>query len=171
MKILLILLTLLPSISLAKDISYFDYEFSIPDSYKIVENNLSDKSNGLFILIEDKKVAFSIEKKDENFFSLKEHGANSHRELFYVLFNNEPSDNKAILELRATLENYKLQKQSIYKNDNDFVFFRTDNGMDLIGTATIIVSTPINEVLVIGFNKGFKEEFIQSVLASFVVNK
>ncbi len=170
MKILLILLTLLPSISIAKDITYLDYKLTIPDDYKVIKNNLSDTSNGIFILPENKEFSFSIEKiiKNKHFFSLKDSGTNSHRELLHILFSDVPSSNKYILELRGFDKNFLLQKRSISKKDN-FVFFRLDNGMDLIGT-TYFVSTPINdEVLKFSFPEEVKEALIQSVIDSLGV--
>jgi hypothetical protein len=173
MRILLILLTFLPSLSSAKDITYFDYKFTIPDEYKVIKDTIVDGSNGLFILITDKKVAFSVEKvkkKDKRFFPLKEYGAKNHRELFYTLYSDRPSNNEAVLDVRRIDKLYPLQKRSITENDNDFVFFRTDNSMGSLSGTTYLISTPINdEVILLGFSDKINEKFIKSVIDSLDV--
>ncbi|MEE9337419.1 MAG: hypothetical protein V3U87_05005 [Methylococcaceae bacterium] len=167
MKTLLILLTLLPSISIAKDITYFDYKFSIPDNYKTVKNNVSNNSNELFILGEDEKVRFSISKK--NIFELDDYGANSHRELFYDLFSDKPSKNKNVLEFRVVSSKWDLQTSEITKN-KEFIFFRTNNSMNSLNETVFMVSTPLDdEVLHMSFSNRTNKKFIKSIIDSLQV--
>lgn len=170
MKALLILMSLMPSLCLAKSVIYMDYKFNIPNGYNAITNDISEASNSLFILTEDKTSGFTIEKMLEDgshSFKPKEFNLSTHRELFYTLYNDDiPSTNKKILEVRGIYKKFPLQKHSISER-NDFVFFRTDNGMDLIGVS-FLISTPKNdEILKIDFVEEYpSEKFIKSTLDS-----
>jgi len=92
--------------------------------------------------------------------------------LLYILFNDDvPSANKNIIEvLREINKKFPHQKQSISKRD-DFVFFRTNNAMDDIGSVSFLISTPQNEeILKINFLDDHPfEKFIKSVIDSLEV--
>ncbi|MEE9337093.1 MAG: hypothetical protein V3U87_03365 [Methylococcaceae bacterium] len=112
MKILLIFIALLPSYCLAKDIIYDNYRFSIPDTYNIVKE-YSITKGAVYVINENKKAILTVErmKKDTKFFPLKEYGRNTHREVFYDIFGNHPTENKAVLEMRNINNNiYDLQE-------------------------------------------------------------
>jgi hypothetical protein len=166
MKNLLILIVLLPSLCLSKDVAYLGYKISIPDEYKVKK---SDASNTLFFYIEGEKPNLAVGELKKGFFNLKDYGATSNRELLYLNHNDEiPSTNKNVLEMRRLNKIYPLQKQSISKN-KDFVFFRTDNHMNLIGVG-FLVSNPITDrILKISFFGESNEKFIKSVIDSLEV--
>ncbi|MCF6204588.1 MAG: hypothetical protein L3J59_13125 [Methylococcaceae bacterium] len=174
MKILLILIALLPSVCLSKNITYLDYKFTIPDNFKVIENDLSETSAGLFILKDEKTAVFGIKKmrkNDKYFFQPEDYGLSTHRELFYVLFNDDvASTNKNIIEVREVNKKFPLQKQSISKRDN-FVFFRTNNSMGDIGSVSFLISTPQNdEILKIDFLDDHpSEKLIKSIIDSLEV--
>ena len=166
MRPLLILLALLPSLCLSKDIIYQKYKFKVPDEYKMMQSEISDT---LYFFIEGQKPNLALGELKKDSYKPSEFGVSSKRQIFRILYNDEvPSTNKSILELRRLTEKFKLQKKSI-SEDRGFVFFRMDNALDRIGV-TFLVSTPINdEMLKINFFGEPDEKFIKSVMDSLKV--
>lgn len=176
MKILLLLIALIPSLCLSKIVTYHGYKVDIPDEYNIIISDLSDDkyfSDNKFILVRgggETVLGIKTQKK-LSAHELKEYGVTSRRELNYIVFNDDvPLTNKNILKVREINKNFPLQKQSISEDkDKDFVFFRMDNAMDLIGV-TILVSTPIkDEILKFSFLGEPNEKFIKKVIDSLEV--
>ncbi len=167
MRPLLLLLTLLvPSLGLSKEIIIQNYKFSLPDEYKQIDNDVSDE---LIFTFEDKIPAFIIGNLRENLFRLEDFEASSRRELFYEIYNEKPSTDKKVLEIRKLNKTFPLQKESISKNNRGWVFFRMDNALDTIGV-TFLASSPENdETLKIHFYGETDEKFIKSVIDSLKV--
>ena len=169
MRILLLLL--LPSLCFAKEVEYFNYKFNIPNNYSIHNNGkpLHPSSNAIHITKDGKGIAMIqlVDKEKKNFFSLKDYGAKSYRELFYVIFTDVPSDNEAVKELREFDDKYDLQKFEISERDN-FVFFKSNNPMNLVGEVKILVSTPSNDE-VINISLSSDDKLEKSILDSIEV--
>lgn len=170
MKILLLLISsLFISLCVAdNNIPYYDYVISVPEEYSVFDDDPLVK-NDLYIVNKDRKAMLVLEKIDKTkkrFFPLTEYGKNTHRELLYELFSDIPTNNKAVLEIRETDADFKLQKFEITEN-NGFVFFRIDNPMDSIGTTKFLISSPLNdEVLDLYFTDKADDKFINSVIKS-----
>ena len=168
MKILMFLF-LFPSFCLGKDVIYRDYKFDIPDNYSVHDNGkpLAKGSNAIHIVNEHKKGVASIElvDKSKNFFDLDDYGTNTHRELFHILYSDEPSKNEAIIEYRRMESINYESKFTITKND-DFVFFRAYDEKTKL--TTIMVSTPLDDAVIkMFFDPG--EKLIQSIVDSIQV--
>lgn len=171
MKILILFISLLPNLCLAGNISYFDYIFTIPEQYNVFDDDPLAKDK-VFVVNKNKKAVLVVEKIQKNknhFWPLKQYGKNTHRELFYELFSDTPTDNKAVLEIREIYTHYKTQKTEITEK-NGFVFFRIDNPIDMSRNTKIIISTPLNdEVLNLSFTDKASNKFINSVIKSFTL--
>ncbi len=164
MKILFLIL-ILPSLCYAKDIEYFDYKFSIPDNYSIYDGKpAAIGSNVIHIINTDKKGVATVELVKKGLFSLVEYDVKSLRELFYILYSNTPSDNKAVSEFRS------MQKSKDFKitERDDFVFYRVNFGEPQ--GVKVMVSTPLNDDLLgVSFIKKPDETLIKSVVNSLRV--
>ncbi|MCF6202453.1 MAG: hypothetical protein L3J59_02120 [Methylococcaceae bacterium] len=163
MKIFL-LLFLLPSLCIAKDVDYSHYSFSIPDSYSVYNNGkpLAEGSNAVHIVNESNKGVAMVELVKKGLFPLDEYEVKSLRELFYILYSNVPSDNKAVTEFRA------MQKSKDFKitERNGFVFYRVNHG-DPQGVK-VMISTPLNDEL-LGISFDPDEALIKSVIDSLKI--
>ncbi|MEE9338154.1 MAG: hypothetical protein V3U87_08745 [Methylococcaceae bacterium] len=163
MKILMFLF-LFPSFCLGSDIVYRDYKFTIPDNYSVHNNGkpLVEGSNAIHIVNEHKKGAAMVELVKKGVFPLEKYGVESLRELFYILYSNIPSDNKAVAEFR------RMQKSKDFKitERDDFVFYRVSHNESQ--GIKIMVSTPLNDEL-LGISIDPDEKLIKFVVDSLEV--
>ena len=61
MKILLLFIALLPSLCIAKDITYYNYKFSIPEQYTLFDDDPLTKGK-VFIVNKNKKGVLLVEQ-------------------------------------------------------------------------------------------------------------
>jgi len=163
MKILL-LLSLLPSLCFAGDVIYSDYKFTIPENYSVHNNGkpLAVGSNAIHIVNEHKKGVAMVELVKKELFSLEEYEVKSLRELFYILYSDTPSDNKAVVEFRG------VQKSKDFKitERDGFVFYRVNHKKPQ--GVKIMISTPLNDGL-LGISIDPDERLIKSIVDSLRV--
>ncbi|MEE9412890.1 MAG: hypothetical protein V3V22_07545 [Methylococcales bacterium] len=169
MKILLMLLVLFPSYCLSKDVFYQKYQFTIPDDYRVFDHRPFLKNDESVYIVNHNKKLMMVLRIDKTFV-LDEYAVKSYRNLFYLLFGGESTNNKAVLEFRQFNARNHLQSFEISKI-NDFVFFRTNNVSNAIGETVFLVSTPLDdEALHIYFTAKANEALIQSIIDSLMVS-
>ncbi len=155
-------LFLFPSLCLGTE--YRDYKFTLPDNYSVHNNGkpLAEGSNAIHIVNEHKKGVAMVKLVKKGIFPLEEYGVETLRELFYILYSDVPSDNKAVAEFR------RMQKSKDFKitERDDFVFYRVSHKKTQ--SVKIMVSTPLNDDL-LGISIDPDEKLIKSMVDSLKV--
>ena len=170
MKILIgFILLAITNNSIAKDVNYYNYTFTIPDDF--IEKHIKNLT-GIYVLNKNKKAMISVNYEipsDKNFYQLEDYDmtGSSYRKLFNEIFGSHKTENKYILEARG----FNKNRKDIEITDRAGFRFYRQNNSNAKNKTHLIISTPIkDEVISMYFTDLTNKTFIKSVMDSLRIN-